>query len=671
MFGGYMISILDNVAFLTSAVWLPLVMLFFDRYLREGKLCYLVITGVIVGLQILGGDASFYVLSTFMMMSTYLLYYLITEKALNFRERYKAILVIPLIWFMGLTLASIQLIPFIEFVYHSTRMEGFSFERIAKWSLHPLELIQLLVPYFYGTTVPLCRWFGQWWLDTIYLGIIPLLLVIFNLWYPRNKLNIFLLIIIFFSLFMAFGEHNPIFYWCQYIPIINMIQFPVKIFFLASFSLALMAGMGCSSLFEKLAKREEIKGFSICLLMINVFFITVLLVGSFMENELFNLFKGVYPKNYFCRVVGVGPSFVTIFNGYSQFVILLTTVSILMVLAIRGKIAARSLKMALITIVLFDLFFLGKPKDNTIESSLYTRPNETVELIKSDSSPSRIFSLSYITYGWFMNIPKTPFAENFKTLQDFMMPDLSMYFHIDTIDEYAAILAKSYYLLLSPVKEFFRLKQKEPWQINYCKEVLNLLNVKYLISPFSLNDMDFKLIKDGEVKIYENPGVLPRVQLLPKAIILKSDEEVLKAIQEVNFNPRESILVTVSEYERAQDDFFEGEESVPLNAFKGSAKILKYTANGVEIETECNDSSFLVLADNYYPGWKVYVNGIEKNVLRVNYNFRGVILPKGENKVRFSYEPLSFKIGAAVSFLSLFFIMAFFMIQRRVVLNKT
>lgn len=671
MFGGYMISILDNVAFLTSAVWLPLIMLFFDRYLREGKLGYLVITGIIVGLQILGGDASFYVLSTFIMMSTYLLYYLVAEKPPHFRKKYKTLLAIPIAWLIGLSLSSIQLIPFIEFVYHSTRMEGFSFEKIAKWSLHPLELMQLLVPYFYGTTVPLCRWFGQLWLDTIYLGILPLLLVMFNLWYSRNKLNVFLLIIIFFSLFMALGEYNPIFSWCQYIPIINMIQFPVKFFFLASFSLALMTGMGCSSLFDKLMRREEIKGFSVFLLMMNVFFIAILLVGSFMENVLFDLFKGIYPQNYFCRVVGVGPSFVNIFNGYSQFVILLTTVSILMMLAIRGKIAVRSLKIAFLVILLFDLFFLGKPKDNTIQSSLYARPNETVEWIRSDSLPFRIFSLAYVTYGnLFMNIPKTRFAENFKTLQDLMIPNLSVYFHMDTIDEYAAILVKRYYLLLSPLKEFFRLKQKEPWQINYCKEVLGLLNVKYLISPFGLSDMDFKLIKDGDVKIYENQSVLPRVRLVPKAIVLKSDEEVLKTIQELNLSPSESILINKEEYNKAQDDF-EGGENVPLHAFKGSAKILKYSENRVEIETECNDSSFLVLADNHYPGWKVYVNGIKKNVLRVNYNMRGVILPKGDNKVEFSYEPLSFKIGVSLSLLSLFFIITFFLIERGITPNRT
>lgn len=118
-----------------------------------------------------------------------------------------------------------------------------------------------------------------------------------------------------------------------------------------------------------------------------------------------------------------------------------------------------------------------------------------------------------------------------------------------------------------------------------------LLNVKYLISPFSLSDDDFKLIQD--------------------------------------------------------------EENDTLIDFKGSAKILKYTANQVEIETSGNDSGFLVLADSYYPGWKVHVNERERNILRVNYNLRGVIVSKGKNTVRFTFNPLSFKIGVCITLVTL------------------
>jgi uncharacterized membrane protein YfhO len=152
---------------------------------------------------------------------------------------------------------------------------------------------------------------------------------------------------------------------------------------------------------------------------------------------------------------------------------------------------------------------------------------------------------------------------------------------------------------------------------------------------------------------------------VPRAITLNDDDEVLRTIQEVNFNPRESILITIREYEKARKDSIEGKESLSLDAFKGEVKNLKYFPNKVEIETTGNDSSFLVLADNYYPGWKVYVNGSKKHILRVNYNLRGVVVPRGENRVKFKFDPLSFKIGTSLSLLTLIIIVAIFLIQIR------
>ena len=135
MFGGYMVSILDNVAFLTSATWLPLVILFFDRALNERKVQYCIVSGLVIGLQLLAGDASFYILSTFAFMGAYLVYFLVCESIHGLRERIRVAAYFPLAWLIGIGLSSIQLVPFLEFLSYSTRMEGFTFEKMTKWSI--------------------------------------------------------------------------------------------------------------------------------------------------------------------------------------------------------------------------------------------------------------------------------------------------------------------------------------------------------------------------------------------------------------------------------------------------------------------------------------------------------------------------------------------------------
>lgn len=664
MLGGYMISILDNVSFLTSAVWLPLIVLCYDLFLKEKKGIYLALAGLGIGLQILGGDASCYVLSTCLFMIAYHLYCVYSGKHPVFGSTAGSLLYFPLVWFIGILLSAIVLIPFAEYVFYSTRMGGFSYEELTKWSYHPLELLQLIVPYMYGSSVPMCRWFGQYWLDTFYLGVMPILLVIFSLRWSKNSMPYFFIGVVICSLLMAFGKYTPFFSIFRYVPGINMIHYPVKYLFLAGFSLAILAGMGFSALFEKL-RMQGTKRLNQFLIILNSSAIMVLLIGLLADNQLFKAFQSIYPQTLFHKIVGAQSAYLEIFTGYSVFVVILATVSILLLFTARGSLSITAAKMAAILLLLVDLTFIGKPKDALLESAAYSRPNEVVRLLKSDASPHRIFSLAYATFEGFMHIPNVPFAGSFETLKAFMMPNLSLLFGIDTIDEYAEILVTRYYALFQPVKEFFKHQERTSVPAHFCREILNVLNVKYLISSYRLDDDSFKLIKGGPVKIYENKNFMSRAFFVANASVYTGDDEVLKAMQEESFDPRASVLLTRKEYHKIGEGA--AGEKVPKAAQnQAEVKILKYSPNQVEIETIGNDKGFLVLADNYYPGWKVRVNGDEKNILRAYYNLRAVYLPPGNSRITFSFEPLSFTIGALISLFALISIILFFVRKKSI-----
>ena len=61
----------------------------------------------------------------------------------------------------------------------------------------------------------------------------------------------------------------------------------------------------------------------------------------------------------------------------------------------------------------------------------------------------------------------------------------------------------------------------------------------------------------------------------------------------------------------------------------------------------------LVLADAYYPGWRATVDGAEAMIYPADSAFRGVLLPPGQHVVEFTYQPMSFAAGLAVTALSL------------------
>jgi uncharacterized membrane protein YfhO len=69
----------------------------------------------------------------------------------------------------------------------------------------------------------------------------------------------------------------------------------------------------------------------------------------------------------------------------------------------------------------------------------------------------------------------------------------------------------------------------------------------------------------------------------------------------------------------------------------------------VQAATPC----VLVLSELYYPGWRATVNGLHANVLRANGTLRGVVVPGGDSRLVFSYQPASLYGGAAISGLTL------------------
>jgi uncharacterized membrane protein YfhO len=85
----------------------------------------------------------------------------------------------------------------------------------------------------------------------------------------------------------------------------------------------------------------------------------------------------------------------------------------------------------------------------------------------------------------------------------------------------------------------------------------------------------------------------------------------------------------------------------------GSAQFLDDGINNVAVQARVDREGYLVLADTWFPGWHVDVDGKPAQLLRANFAFRAVKLPPGEHTVRFSYRPLSFFLGAALTFIGL------------------
>lgn len=105
--------------------------------------------------------------------------------------------------------------------------------------------------------------------------------------------------------------------------------------------------------------------------------------------------------------------------------------------------------------------------------------------------------------------------------------------------------------------------------------------------------------------------------------------------------------------EQSMLDFTEPDRSLGDEA----CRVLQSDPNHVEVDAVLRSPGLVVLAEVYYPGWTLEVASdggaaVSKPILRTNRMMRGVLLPAGRHRLTFRYQPVTFKLGTAVSGIS-------------------
>lgn len=173
--------------------------------------------------------------------------------------------------------------------------------------------------------------------------------------------------------------------------------------------------------------------------------------------------------------------------------------------------------------------------------------------------------------------------------------------------------------------------------------VFDLLNVKYLIAPpgTTVPPGRFALMRSGEADVYVNRRALPRAWLVARHVVLP-DDEALRALAAGTHDPRTTVILdepppVVSAPTEADD------------GIQGTARITHYADERVQIDVEAPGPRLLVLADLHYPGWVASVGDRPAPILRANYALRAVAVPAGRHTVRLQYRPRSVTAGAAIT----------------------
>jgi hypothetical protein len=187
-----------------------------------------------------------------------------------------------------------------------------------------------------------------------------------------------------------------------------------------------------------------------------------------------------------------------------------------------------------------------------------------------------------------------------------------------------------------------------------------LMNIKYIISNREINSPAYVAIYNSpEMKVYQSQFALPRVFFVNRCVV-DDGLDVLKKIAATSFDPRDMAF--------SQDSITEHIDA-PMPGV--NAVVLRYGIQDMTIRATATGNNLLFISEAYYPkGWKASIDGKETNILRLDYMFRGVVVPPGTHTVEMKFEPASFTRGRTLSLFSNIVVLAGLVAQIIVVYAK-
>jgi hypothetical protein len=601
-FSGYLLSVSNMNTSLSSVIWLPLALLFLDKLInsafsiRHSAFIWLTLA---LALMFLGGEPTI-IYTTGWFLFFYTLVF--ADKKL------KGLAALGFSFLLAGGLVAVQLLPFIELSRLSDRIARTGFDLISYRSFPPRELLTFIFPYFFGNPAQLGSYnetllgtANQDWLISPYLGILPLVFVLFN---KRDKLARFLWAGALAALIMALGRYTPVYQlFFYFVPGVSLIRFPVKYLFMMTFCLSFLSALGFAKLIDLFeGSLEEYRKVLPSVVAVVAALLALSLAGYFFLEQITGLFSRQYSANiptvFFSLLATIIKFNLESLYNLTAYLVALT---VLLFLYYWGRISQKVFACSLVLLAGADLLVNGYTIPVGVPAEVFTLPPPGYSLVQKGKELSRFFytpeaaDANRLTFG-------DSYGEALFNTKDNFTANWPILDHLYDFYGYESIVPYK-------LSRFYGLGLRgQDFKRNF--KALRLSNVKYVIAAEPLYFPELKLLKHKSrygqnFYFYEDLAALPRAYFV---------------------NAR-------------------GEPALAL----GRVAIDSYRPGYIALKVQAGNSARLFLSESYYPGWQATIDGSQVKIMEADQLFSAVDVPAGEHEVRFVYSPLSLKIGAGIS----------------------
>ncbi|MCR5455998.1 MAG: YfhO family protein, partial [Bacteroidales bacterium] len=472
----------------------------------------------------------------------------------------------------------------------------------------------------------------------VYVGAVIVFLFVLGMFVVSSSAKWWMLAATILSLMMSWGHNFGLFsdLMFDYFPLYNKFRSVSMALVIAQVCIPFLAMMAIKEITDKgddyvFDKKKLYISFGITGGLCLLFWMIPSLSGSFISNEEAVGFAQYAAENpaATAQINSLTDNLTLVRKAIFRSDVLRTLgfiaiAAVLIWLYFNKTFKAKALIIALGIVAVLDLwtvdmrYLSSNDYHNVTEVSNMLRPSAADQFIQKDTDPDfRVLNLSANVF----NDARTSYFH--KSIGGYHGAKMRRYQEfIDT--------------LLGPTVNYARsLASQDMTQFdNFVKssQALNMLNTKFIIL---------------------NPAQLPYVNMntYGNAWFVNKFNMVETADQEISSLRKNDLSQTAIINKTQFREYISQLPTDQIYAADSSAIVLtKYQPNYISYEARAFRDRLAVFSEIYYPkGWKAYIDGKEAEHICANYILRAMVIPAGDHKIEFKFDPTSVRVGKIIA----------------------
>ena len=179
--------------------------------------------------------------------------------------------------------------------------------------------------------------------------------------------------------------------------------------------------------------------------------------------------------------------------------------------------------------------------------------------------------------------------------------------------------------------------------------LLDLANMRFLMTDkrVEASDSRYRLVYDGEIRVFENTTAFPRAFFVSEARICATGREAYRTLVHATAADLRRFVVL----EAPQDQRSSRDEFVDSTA-SSTVEIAHYGSNSMRLSVHAAVGGYVVISNSFHAGWRALVDGVRAPVMRADYAFQAVMVTRGAHEVTLSFQPTAVMVGTWVTIVS-------------------